>query len=676
MRHAVPLTALLFALAACDDGGSTKPGTDPTDAQPGPGADAGPQADAAPRVDPALAITAPLDGAFVRTRRVEVTGTVTGATAVTVNGAAARVTGGDWTITLELEPGEHTLTAAVDGLEVAISITVDPVPPRIDITAPARGTHTEADSVDLAFTITDDYALSEVTRNGLAADSGQAPDFLLQGVRLEHGLNLQRLEARDQAGNLAREHVAVLSGALTPPDMPIASALRVKLGTNALDAVGRLGLRLLAEQDLSGLLGDGEPISAGPFTVGIGDLTYGNAALTLTPEPQVLKVSLVLEQVVVSVSLQSGMREANLINIGAARITVDIDVTARAVDGMLDVQLGDPIIRFEGLELALGDVPGFENDPEGEQSLLETLLGVVAEEAVKRFVPDLVDGLLGALDDPIDLELLGAQLRLVLRPNAVVIAADGIKVRVDAGIELLNPPAEAPALAGYVGTPNTWDGVPETDDVGIAVDDDVLNLLLYQIWRAGVLFPTLDRALVEETGSALRLVTGFLGTLIGRQYPDIGPETPLKVDTELPLPIHVAITKSDGAGLKLGIGDMVLDVRTDDGNDRALLAGSASIIFSGTLNASQNDEGELGLDLNVTGTEAAFDVTTEALRGEVEQSVEQPIIDLVDSLGATLPGLLRGFTLPSFDLFTLGNIRVGTAGPQENFLTVIAEIVE
>lgn len=674
MRHAVHLTALLFALTACDDGGG-KPGADPTDAQPGPGADAGPMVDAAPRVDPTIAITAPMDGAFVRTRRVEVTGTVTDATAVTVNGTAARITGGDWTVTLELEAGEHTLTAAADGVEAMITITVDPVPPRIDITAPDRGTHIEADTLDLAFTITDEYALSEVTRNGLAADSGQAPDFLLQGVRLEPGLNLQRLEARDQAGNLAKEHVAVLSGPLTPPDMPIASALRVKLGTNALDAVGRLGLRLLAEQDLTGLLG-GEPISAGPFTVGVGDLTYTNAALTLTPEPQVLKVSLVLEQVVVGVTLQSGMREANLINIGAARITVDIDVTAAAVDGALDVQLSEPIIRFEGLELALGDVPGFENDPEGEQSLLETLLGVVAEEAVKRFVPDLVDGLLGALDDPIDLELLGAQLRLVLRPNAVVIAADGIKVRIDAGIELLNPPAEAPALAGYVGTPNTWDGVPETDDVGIAVDDDVLNLLLYQIWRAGVLFPTLDRALVEETGSALRLVTGFLGTLIGRQYPDIGPETPLKVDTELPLPIHVAITKSDGAGLKLGIGDMVLDVRTDDGNDRALLAGSASIIFSGTLNASQNEEGELGLDLNVTGTEAAFDVTTEALRGEVEQSVEQPIIDLVDSLGATLPGLLRGFTLPSFDLFTLGNIRVGTAGPQENFLTVIAEIAE
>ena len=82
MRHAVPLTALLFALAACDDGGSTKPGTDPADAQPGPGADAGPVADAAPMVDPTIAITAPMDGAFVRTRRVEVTGTVTGGDAV------------------------------------------------------------------------------------------------------------------------------------------------------------------------------------------------------------------------------------------------------------------------------------------------------------------------------------------------------------------------------------------------------------------------------------------------------------------------------------------------------------------------------------------------------------------------------------------------------------------
>jgi hypothetical protein len=114
------------------------------------------------RVAPALQITSPADGAFVRGSAVQVTGTVTDTDTVQVdiNGHPATVTGNTFTAAISASDGPLTLTAT--GRDTAgnsgtahVSVTVDSVAPSISVSAPADGAMTRADSIHFTGTLTD-----------------------------------------------------------------------------------------------------------------------------------------------------------------------------------------------------------------------------------------------------------------------------------------------------------------------------------------------------------------------------------------------------------------------------------------------------------------------------------------------------------------------------------------
>jgi hypothetical protein len=96
------------------------------------------------RFPPQVAITSPIDGAFVKTPRLQVTGTVTddGVIAgVTVNGVAATVSGGYFTAEVDLAEGTDTLVArAVDSTDkegvAAVTVTLDTQRPNLILDAP------------------------------------------------------------------------------------------------------------------------------------------------------------------------------------------------------------------------------------------------------------------------------------------------------------------------------------------------------------------------------------------------------------------------------------------------------------------------------------------------------------------------------------------------------------
>jgi hypothetical protein len=115
------------------------------------------------RVAPAIQITSPTEGAFVRGSVIQVTGTVTDASyplQVDVNGQSATVNGNSFTAAITAADGPLTLTAtARDSASNTgtshVSVTVDSVAPAISITAPADGAMTRADSIHFTGTLTD-----------------------------------------------------------------------------------------------------------------------------------------------------------------------------------------------------------------------------------------------------------------------------------------------------------------------------------------------------------------------------------------------------------------------------------------------------------------------------------------------------------------------------------------
>ncbi len=158
---------------------------------------------------PTITITSPDEGALVGTSPLMVNGTVTSASAVTVQCATAAsmvvatVTGTTWTCAVPLVETTNainvTATSSGGAAHATRNVTLDTTKPALSITSPLNNTYTAATTVTVSGNVTDEHNIT-VTVNGTPATitAGQyqatvpvvsAPDFTLQVV------------ARDAVGN-------------------------------------------------------------------------------------------------------------------------------------------------------------------------------------------------------------------------------------------------------------------------------------------------------------------------------------------------------------------------------------------------------------------------------------------------------------------------------------------
>ena len=684
MRWMPMLLGLTLAVLGCDDEGPTaeprgaggEGGAGAMGGAGGAGGQGGMGPDMAVPLPAMIAITSPMNNTVVPGPFVDVTGTYTGPeSALTVNGEMATLEGDTFTARVLLDGGEQMITASGGAVEDSVTVQVDASAPRIDIQSPLRGTWTENSQLDLLFRVTDDAGLARVTFDGdREVDPGLGPDFALNGLPLVSGLNILRLEAFDVPGNFAKEHVAVLQGPLQDADARIPGALRLHIGTAGLDSLEQVALRLLREQDLTALLPN--PLfEGGPFRAEINDITYVDPPiLELTPGNGVLSLRLRLEQLVITMGLQIGENEVYQISAGAGAVEITAEITPRVRDGELIIPLDDLEVVFTDLQLRPGDVPRFDENPEEGQSLIEEVAGVAMRVVAEQYIPDLLDSLLGRIDEPIDLDVLGAQLQIQFVPDVIVVSPRGLSFRLDAGVVFIGEPPPGPSLPGYVGTRQPWDGVPDTDAIGIAVDDDLLNLIMFQIWRTGVLLPRLDGD--SDLGGQVALATNLLGNLVRRAHPNLPQDTPIALETSLPLPPVAKISKAnDAVALTIGIGDVSVAIVTDDAQPRTLVNGAASLQLFSALGVEQNPEtGAITLDLMVNESVGLFDVLDEALRGAAENEMEGQVNNLLGIAGNVLPVLLGNIEIPAIDLVTFTGLRTDVSGPDGTFITIYGDV--
>jgi hypothetical protein len=678
MSRSAALLAVIL-LAACDDGGGGGHHQASDVPHPDGGIVAADAADLPPAID--LTVTEPTEGALLKARRVHVAGQVTGDphAMVQVNGHAATVHDGAFEAFVDLEPGMQTIAVTAGSERVEVHVTIDPSPPTLRIDAPARGTWQADASLMLRFHAEDESGLASLTLGDDPVDTGLGPDFALP-VTLTPGLNVLRLTATDAAGNVARESVSVLNGDLRAPDGGIPNALRLQVGPDGLAAIARTARDFLDRQDLATLLPmQGFDFAGDHFALSIGQIGYDKpSTLELTPDAGKLRIHLRLDHVTVSLNLQIGMHNPTVLAVGAEYAEVSGFLTPSIDDqGHLQTALSDLDVQFHGFALGAGDVPQFQDDPSTAQDLVEEALSGGLSAFAEQRLPGILNDFLSKLADPIDLTLLGAAIRINLRPNVIVVGAAGLSARVDASVDLVDPPMAPADLAGYVGHPTDWDGVPDTTQIGLAVDDDLLNLLVFQLWRSGKLFPVIDQALIQSNGSQLGLVTGFLGQLLRKARPQVPANTPFRVATHLPLPPVAQIVEAEGgAGLLVGIGDLGVHIETDDMAAMDLLDGAISLQAPGTLGVMAVDGMPPKITLTVGQVVGSFDVTNDDLDAETAASVEQPVNDLFGALGGIIGGLFSGFPLPTFEGISVGHIALSVAGPDHDFLQATADLAQ
>ncbi len=171
---------------------------------------------------PTIEITSPADGALLASSSVAVSGAATESpTSVEVNGVAAALSSGAFSVVLTLADGLHTLTAtatnAAGSASDSVSVTVDTTPPAVTITSPPDGMLTTAGAIVVTGTVADASPIASFTLNGqpVALSGGEFSTPVALGL----GSNSLTATAVDAAGHSGSASVVVTRG--EPPAIAI-----------------------------------------------------------------------------------------------------------------------------------------------------------------------------------------------------------------------------------------------------------------------------------------------------------------------------------------------------------------------------------------------------------------------------------------------------------------------
>jgi len=210
---------------------------------------------------PTITIISPINLSVVNTTSVTVTGTVNDPAAqVNVNGIAAPLVSGGFSVPVSLKEGGNTITAVAQSAggtpgTATITISLDTTPPHVTIDSPPDGTVTTASSIAVSGMINDIVAgtvniqQASVTVNGISAQVLNR-NYLLRAVPLSPGLNTLTAIGTDLAGNSSSVRITVVQkAAVGQPFISLVSGdsqtatigtpLPTPLGVQLKDAVGK-----------------------------------------------------------------------------------------------------------------------------------------------------------------------------------------------------------------------------------------------------------------------------------------------------------------------------------------------------------------------------------------------------------------------------------------------------
>jgi hypothetical protein len=183
---------------------------------------------------PAVAITSPADLSYVSATTVTVSGTVSAAVTVSVNGVGAAVSGSTFIATgVPLAEGGNSLTATATDARghvglATINVVRDLTPPHVAIYTPAAGATVADTAVAVSGLVNDIVAGTvnagnvQVTVNGVPAVVANR-SFLAAPVPLQPGANVLTAVAVDASGNQAQTSVTVQQAPPAGPSVAVVS---------------------------------------------------------------------------------------------------------------------------------------------------------------------------------------------------------------------------------------------------------------------------------------------------------------------------------------------------------------------------------------------------------------------------------------------------------------------
>jgi len=238
---------------------------------------------------PTVALATPADGTAVHSSSLMVAGTVTAQTAiasVTVNGTAVALQGASFATQVSLAEGPNlVLVQAIDALgNVGVGyarVTLDTLPPTLTILQPATGSFTNAASIQVSGTVSDETGVLSVDVAGAQVAVSGDGSFQAQ-VPLTEGSNSIALAASDLAGNRTDQVLTVVR--FSVPQVTITSPADLSyLSTTTVSVSGTVS------DPAASVTVNGQPaaVAGGSFTAsGVPLLEGGNILTAIATDPR------------------------------------------------------------------------------------------------------------------------------------------------------------------------------------------------------------------------------------------------------------------------------------------------------------------------------------------------------------------------------------------------------
>jgi hypothetical protein len=480
--------------------------------------------------------------------------------------------------------------------------------PTLELTTPAQADWMPAGRVSV-----DGRAenLERVNVNGVEARPDRDGRFSTEVV-LERGINVVEASGTDGHGDTRFVRHGVLAGDFGDPGTEITDAVRLRVNQGGLDVAMDTVAGMLDAGELGPTVMSGNPVYQDSYGVwgwdavniraDVTELWFDQPTLTADPETGYLDIGAQIPNVWVKVVASGdvvGWDFSVDVWVWASRADLTAWATVDAQAGKLKADLRDASVTLVGFGYDTSLLPG-----EVEQYILVDAVRGYLEgklaETLEAKVPPMLDETLAGLELSFDTTVMDREVHV-----AAEIAEAGIDdrgIEIDANLDVSIPGKGDKTYTGYL---LAGEGRPEADenaDIGLALSDDLLNRLLFEVWRAGVL----DMTLSTEDGSLQPIMLAPLHATEGS----------IEIASMLP-PV---IVEKEGR-LQAQLGELEVVIRTPGGEMGEYLKASVAAFVELELTV---ENGVLKLDLgtpelSVTVRESDWGASNETTTNLLEE---------------------------------------------------------
>ncbi|HJN77206.1 MAG TPA: hypothetical protein QGF58_24995 [Myxococcota bacterium] len=459
--------------------------------------------------------------------------------------------------------------------------------PELVLRTPAAGEHTTGETVRVTGVA---RHLDEVEVNGIPADVSMWGGFEVE-VPVDNGMTVIEAVGFRDDGEIRFERHAIISGRFGDPDQPVEQAIVARVNQGALDFAMLLAQDAINPDEITRQAMAMNPVmneDGWLMTVKavIDTVSFQQPKLRATPTVDNLLIELRIPAFHVAVS-SWGQILGNpfdvWVSVGADEIKITPGLGMGSDGERLKLTVESFDIELIGFSFDTSLLPGEIEDMLLVDSVVEKMESAL-ETAAQELLAPVVETALDGLDLSFETQISGRALTGELAFSDAFVDTDGIQLAMD--METHMPASVTSRAPGYLlsegGSPS-----PSTKaDLSVAISDDFVNALFFQMWQAGLLdieLSTEDGTLDPELLTRLKAEEGtiraraelppLIGQERGRLQIQVGE---LAVDLDTPggelgdhlelavdLQIDAAPTTYEGV-LDLGLGEPTIDMMVRD----------------------------------------------------------------------------------------------------------------